>query len=146
MNQKPKILFIDDEPDILLVVGLLLKSEGFEVETALNGKIALDMIASKTYDIVVSDYLMPGMDGIKVLKQVRGRKDYTPFVFFSGNADESHGLKMAGLGAYQLLPKTQVQDLAEVLRRTNKMNGELQQINFSKNETFDEFLEILHSA
>lgn len=146
MNKKPTILLIDDEPDILHVVSLLLRTEGFDVETAESGEDALQMLSGKIYDMVVSDYLMPRMDGIELLKQVRGRKDYTPFIFFSGNADETHGLKMAGLGAYQLLAKAEVRQLSTVILNTLKVDAELKQINLTQSTEQDEFLELLHSA
>ena len=146
MNNKPKILLIDDEPDILHVVSLLLRTEGFHVETAETGEEALKLLAQNTYALVVSDYLMPIMNGIELLKQVRGKKDYTPFIFFSGNADDSHGLKMTGLGAYQLLPKTEVMTLASVIHNTLKVDADLKHINLSETTEQDEFLELLHSA
>jgi two-component system response regulator HydG len=143
---KPKILLIDDEPDILHVVSFLLRTEGFDVETASSAEQALQMLSQTTYDLAVSDYLMPSMDGIQLLQKVRGKKDYTPFIFFSGNADNTHELKMTGLGAYQMLPKSQVKNLAVVISSTLKSDAEFKQIISNKTEEQDEFLELLHSA
>ena len=146
MNKKAKILLIDDEPDILHVVGFLLRTEGFDVEIANSGEEALHLLSQTTYDLAVSDYLMPQMDGIQLLQKVRGKKDYTPFIFFSGNADNTHELKMSGLGAYQMLPKSQVKNLAVVIANTLKSDAELKRINSNHTEEQDEFLELLHSA
>lgn len=146
MNNKPKVLLIDDEPDILHVVKLLLQTEGFQVEVAGSGEEALKLLNENSFDITVSDYLMPNMNGIELLKQVRASKDYTPFIFFSGNADETHSLKMTGLGAYQLLCKTNVMELADVINKTLKIDAKLTQINLSQNDEQDEFLVLLHSA
>jgi DNA-binding NtrC family response regulator len=143
---KPKILLIDDEPDILHVVSFLLRTEGFDVETASSAEQALQMLSQTTYDLAVSDYLMPSMDGIQLLQKVRGKKDYTPFIFFSGNADNTHELKMTGLGAYQMLPKSQVKKLAAVINSTLKVDADLRRINTNTTEDKDEFLELLHSA
>lgn len=146
MNKKPTVLMIDDEPDILQVVGILLKTEGFDVSVAGSGQEALNMMMEQSYDVVVSDFLMPYMDGISLLKKVRERKDFTPFIFFSGNADDSHELQMIGLGAYELLPKSELNSLKEVLDRTLKQSGELKLLDQSKTEDTDEFLKILHSV
>lgn len=146
MSNKPKILLIDDEPDILHVVGFLLRTEGFDVETASSGEQAIQMLSQTTYDLTVSDYLMPNMDGIQLLQKVRGKKDYTPFIFFSGNADNTHELKMSGLGAYQMLPKSQVRNLAAVITNTLKSDAEFKQIGLGETKEQDEFLELLHSA
>ena len=146
MNKKPTVLMIDDEPDILQVVGILLKTEGFDVSVAGSGQEALNMMMEQSYDVVVSDFLMPYMDGISLLKKVRERKDFTPFIFFSGNADDSHELQMIGLGAYELLPKSELNSLKEVLDRTLKQSGEMKLLDQSKTEDTDEFLKILHSV
>lgn len=146
MSIKPKILLIDDEPDILHVVGYLLRTEGFNVETASSGEQAILMLSQSSYDLAVSDYLMPSMDGIQLLQKVRGKKDYTPFIFFSGNADNTHELKMSGLGAYQMLPKSQVRNLAAVITSTLKSDANFKLINSNKTEEQEEFLELLHSA
>lgn len=146
MNKKPTILMIDDEPDILQVVGILLRTEGFNVSVASSGEEALSMMIETTYDLVVSDYLMPRMDGVSLLKKVRDRKDYTPFIFFSGNADNSHENLMVGLGAYQLLPKTEVNFLKDVIERTLKHNSTMKDMDHSRTENTEEFLRLLHSA
>ncbi len=146
MNKKPTILMIDDEPDILQVVGMLLRTEGFDVSVANSGQEALNMMIEKSYDLVVSDYLMPYMDGVSLLKKVRERKDYTPFIFFSGNADDTHELQMVGLGAYQLLPKTELNNLKAVIERTLKHNSEMKILDQSKSEDTEEFIRLLHSV
>lgn len=146
MNTKAKILLIDDETDILHVVGFLLRAEGFEVETASTGEQALQMLSQGTYDLAVSDYLMPQMDGIQLLKKVRAKKDYTPFIFFSGNADDTHELKMCGLGAYQMLPKSMIKNLTAVIARTLKSDADVKLTSTNTTEEQDEFLELLHST
>lgn len=146
MNIKPKVLLIDDEPDILEIVGQLLNRSGFEVTTASNGEEALKKLESSTYDIAVSDYFMPKMDGVELLKKVRERGDYTAFIFFSGHADDSLELKTAGLGSYGLVPKTEVLHLADFLHRTIKREMELREIRLDKTQESKDFLKLLHSS
>ncbi len=146
MNTLPKILLIDDEPEILSVVGLLLSTDGFQVEKAASGAEALKLMSETSFDLVISDYYMPKMNGIELLTKLRQRGDYTSFVFFSGNANDAHGLQMSGLGAYELVPKTQVLSLADVVRKTLKKASELCQIGLDKTEESKDFLKLLHSS
>jgi DNA-binding NtrC family response regulator len=146
MNKKHRVLLIDDETDILQVVGFMLKLEGFEIAVAENGEAALMELSKSNFDIVICDYMMPRMDGITLLKKVREQKNYTPFIFFSGNADIEHEVKMIGLGAYQLLPKTEIADLVDVMKKTIKHNENIKIINESPGEQEDDFLNVLHSS
>ena len=66
------VLMIDDEPALLDLGKLFLEeNEGFSVHSALSGGEAFNLMAATQYDAIVSDYQMPGMDGITVLKKVR---------------------------------------------------------------------------
>ena len=66
-----KILLVDDEPDILEFIGYNLKKEGFQVETATNGKDALKTAQSLNPHLIVLDVMMPGMDGIETCEEIR---------------------------------------------------------------------------
>lgn len=146
MNNKPRALVIDDEPEIRDILQMMLDRAGFITTLAENGDDALTKLSENKFDIVVCDYLMPKMNGIDLLKKVRANEDFTPFVFFSGNADDSKGLEMIGLGAYEILPKTQISSLIKVLQKTLKLDEALKNIDGKVNEEPDDFLKILHST
>lgn len=145
MNTSYKILLIDDEPDLLHVVGLLLSTEGFEIDQAHNGEEGLEKINSTTYDLVVCDFQMPKMNGIQLLTKLREQGDYTSFIFFSGNSDDLLEHKIVTLGAYELLPKTQLTNLGEVIRKTIKKAADLRDIRLDKTQEHKDFLKLLHS-
>lgn len=145
MERNLKILLIDDEPEILDLLRMMLKTEGYDVSTSRCGKEALNKLEKASYDAVVCDYLMPLMDGITLLKQVRNNKDYTPFVFFSGDAHETHQIKMKNLGAYEFIEKPHVELLAGVLAKTIKHNESVKILNPELDEK-DEFANILFSS
>ncbi|NBB88901.1 MAG: response regulator, partial [Bacteroidetes bacterium] len=71
MNQKERILIVDDEQDILEFIGYNLKKEGFEIETAINGKSALEIAPQFKPDLIILDIMMPEMDGVEVCKRLR---------------------------------------------------------------------------
>jgi DNA-binding response OmpR family regulator len=83
------ILFVDDEPALLEITRLFLERSGeMKVETARSALEALEKIKTRTYDAIVSDFEMPLMDGIVLLKILRAEGDQTPFIIFTGKGRE----------------------------------------------------------
>ncbi|HUJ73102.1 MAG TPA: ATP-binding protein [Verrucomicrobiae bacterium] len=71
LSAKRSVLVVDDEPDLLALLKQIMTSGGFEVITATNGQEALERIAARSYDLILSDMRMPGMDGRKLFETVR---------------------------------------------------------------------------
>ncbi len=71
MAKKLKLLVVDDEDSLRLLVHDELVNSGYQVDTAESGETALEMIAKKKFDIVILDIRMPGIDGLEVLKHIR---------------------------------------------------------------------------
>jgi two-component system CheB/CheR fusion protein len=66
-----RILAVDDDEDSLLTFAMLLQYEGAVVDTACDSKAALALLAEKTYDVLISDLSMPGMDGFELMAAAR---------------------------------------------------------------------------
>lgn len=66
-----KVLIVDDEPDFLEVMRTRMEANNYDVVTAANGEEALDYVKNNRPDAVLLDILMPGMDGLEVLKRIR---------------------------------------------------------------------------
>jgi CheY-like chemotaxis protein len=82
------ILYVDDDPDFLEVVKIILERNGqFRVDTTTSGKEALVRLKNGGYDLVLSDYRMIRMDGIALLKGVREIDPSLPFILFTGMVD-----------------------------------------------------------
>jgi PAS domain S-box-containing protein len=115
------VLLIDDEPQILELTKFFLEREGkFEAETALSGRIALDMMVHRTYDAVVSDYQMPELDGLELLKILRAQGNDVPFVLFTGRGREDVAIDALNNGADYYIqkggdPKSQFAELAHMI-------------------------------
>ncbi|SRR5260370_86798 len=77
------ILFVDDEPSILVVRRLIFEALGFSVLTAESGEEALEVLRSNAVDAVVLDYLMPGMDGEETARRIRGMRSSLPIILSS---------------------------------------------------------------
>lgn len=84
-----KVLAVDDENDILLIVKTALESEGFEVQTASSGEDALAAVDTFKPDCVLLDLMMPGLDGMATLEQFRKKKntERAPVIMLTGVSD-----------------------------------------------------------
>ncbi|MFQ6137040.1 MAG: response regulator [Candidatus Hydrothermarchaeales archaeon] len=80
-----KIMIVDDEADIRLVVRGILEKEGYEVTEASGGKECLEMLKHDKPDLIILDIMMPEVDGWQVLKKIRGdvELDYTPVIMLT---------------------------------------------------------------
>ncbi len=88
-GQLIQVLLVDDEPDLLEIAKIFLENGGdFAVDINSSASASLDLLKSGHYDVIVSDYLMPGMDGIEFLKAVRGAGNTIPFILFTGKGRE----------------------------------------------------------
>ena len=109
MGEMPKrLLLVDDEPKLLLAVAAVLRAEGFDVTTARNGREALVHIAKSVPDLVVSDNLMPQMDGFALARHLRSA-DHTklvPIVFLTAKGDTRDRVEgfRTGIDAYVSKP------------------------------------------
>jgi PAS domain S-box-containing protein len=100
------ILFVDDDATLLDVGKIFLEeNEGFTVHCTLSGDAALGMMAARQFDAVVSDYQMPGMDGITLLKKVRATNKTVPFILFTGKGREEVAIEALNEGADFYLQK-----------------------------------------
>jgi DNA-binding response OmpR family regulator len=78
-----RILIVDDEPTVLDTLAALFVDEGFGVQTAPDGRVALAMIATAPPDLLITDVLMPGLDGWAVLAAVREETPALPVIVMS---------------------------------------------------------------
>ncbi|MDA8218292.1 MAG: response regulator transcription factor [Dehalococcoidales bacterium] len=99
-----RVLIVDDEPAILRAVRTILARHGFQVETAGTGGQALDRVAYGHPDLILLDLGLPDMDGLDVLREVRGRGD-VPVVILSVRGAEGEKVKAFDLGADDYLTK-----------------------------------------
>ncbi len=100
------VLYVDDEPDLLSLGKIFLERKGeFTVETAISGEAALSLLSENRYDAVVSDYQMPGIDGIALLKMIREKDPVIPFILFTGRGREEIVIQAINNGADFYLQK-----------------------------------------
>ncbi len=118
-----RILYVDDETALLEVARLfLLRTSEFIIDTTENPLEAYDMIMAGRYDAVVSDYQMPEMDGIALLKRIREAGSQVPFIVFTGRGREDVAIEALNNGADFYIqkggdPKAQFAVLANTIRQ-----------------------------
>lgn len=112
-----KVLIVDDEPDILLVVRINLEAEGFETVLAADGEQALERIASEEPDVVLLDVMMPVLDGWSVLERLDGFAKAPRVIVLSAKSSGPDIVKAVQLGAadYVVKPFDPLQ-LASIIR------------------------------
>ncbi len=100
MAEEKKILFLEDEEELLSSLSGLLREQGYRVEEASTGEMALKKLDSYTPDLIIADIKLPGIDGFDFLAEIRKRPALgaTPFVFLTAynnltamSAAKSHG-------------------------------------------------------
>jgi len=100
-----RILVVEDDPDIAHLVELHLRDLGAEVTLAHDGTTALELALGRTFDLIILDLMLPGVDGLEICRQVRGKTNYTPVLMLtalSADVDRIVGLE---LGADDYLTK-----------------------------------------
>ena len=116
------VLYVDDEPALLEIGKLYLeRTNEFSVTTALTGPAALDRLKSNGIQAIVSDYQMPGMNGLEFLRQVRATDKQIPFIMFTGKGREEIAVEAFENGADFYLqkggaPKPQFAELIHKIR------------------------------
>jgi PAS domain S-box-containing protein len=100
------LLYVDDEPALLELGKLFLEKSGqFRVDTVTSAPEALEILKSTLYDAIVSDYQMPDMDGIALLKEIRAEFPDLPFIIFTGKGREEVAIEAFDNGADFYLQK-----------------------------------------
>jgi PAS domain S-box-containing protein len=101
-----QVLYIDDEPALLDPIRHYLERKGvFAVDTLTSAASALEKLRKKKYDVIVSDYQMPVMDGIQLLRKLREEKNPIPFIIFTGKGHEDVVVEAYNAGADFYIPK-----------------------------------------
>ena len=115
------ILLIDDEEGVRKVLSISLRSDGYGVTTAENGEQGLKLFEKGSFPIVITDIMMPGLDGFEVLKLVKELNPDTEVIVFTGQGDMEAAIKSLQLGASDFITKpVGDQVLAVALKRAEE--------------------------
>lgn len=114
-----KILLVDDEVELADPLSRLLNREGYEVDVATDGEAGCDLAGQGGYDLLILDWMLPGLSGLEICRRVRSRQDSTPVLFLTAKDtlnDRVDGLD-AGADDYLVKPF----ELRELLARVRAL-------------------------
>ncbi len=125
-----KILLVDDERQLTQALSVILKQNNYSVDVANDGEEGLDLALSDLYDVIVLDVMMPKLDGISVLKELRKSKISTPVLMLSAKSEVSDRIDGLNSGAddYLTKPFDTKELLARIralLRRKSEFTGDI---------------------
>ena len=124
MQEKSKILVVDDEPGMRTFLEIILRKEGYSVETAADGMKALDNINNNVFDLTILDILMPVMNGIEVLKRIIEKSPETTVIIITAFASHETAIEAMKLGAYDYITKPfKIDEIKLVIKKALDKKG-----------------------
>ena len=124
------ILVIDDDKMILMILKQTLSKEGYRVSTAASGEEGIAMLASSNTDLVLTDYMMPGMSGIEVLNVIKQNQPLLPVIMLTGHGDVALTIKAIQLGAVDFIEKPiHSKELIEIIKRALEISEQNKSIS-----------------
>src|SRR5258706_3667061 len=125
---KPHLLLIDDDPNTLASLSGALRLAGYEATVCDSAARALELIRAERFDVIFSDVVMPGKDGISLLEDLKAIGVTTPIVMISGQASVETAVRATRPGAVDFLAKPPSTEkllvtLAKVLRLCRLQDG-----------------------
>ena len=105
MEQPKRVLIVEDDAHIAELLRLHLKDESYAVEHAADGHAGMRLLAEGSWDLLVLDLMLPGVDGLEICKQARFMSHYVPIIIISARSSEVHRILGLELGADDYLAK-----------------------------------------
>jgi two-component system nitrogen regulation response regulator NtrX len=102
---KSTVLIVDDEAGVRSALGGVLRDEGYAVDAVESGELCLERVTRATFDVIVLDIWLPGMDGLATLERLRQRNVESPVVMISGHGNIESAVRAIKLGAYDFVEK-----------------------------------------
>jgi two-component system alkaline phosphatase synthesis response regulator PhoP len=135
-NRNTKILLVDDEPDILEIVGYNLAQEGYQISTAINGKEAVAKAKIEIPDLIIMDVMMPEMDGMEACEMIRKIPELNHVIITFLTARGEDYSQVAGFDAgaddyitKPIKPKLLVSKVKALLRRSKEQEQNSETLN-----------------
>ncbi|MBU1342432.1 MAG: response regulator [Proteobacteria bacterium] len=114
-NQHINILLIDDEIEFISTLAERLEIRGYTSKIAEDGESGIRMLANESFDIAILDLMMPGLNGLDTLRQIKTIDDTLPVILLTGHGSTKDGMEGMRLGAFDFLMKPL--DINELLQK-----------------------------
>src|SRR5262245_1287159 len=139
----PRILIVDDEPGIRQSLKGVFEDEGFATESVSTGEECLRKIADSTYDLVLLDIWLPGIDGLETLRRIRELSPSTRIIMISGHATIATSVTATKLGAYDFIEKPFSLEHTLLIARNALSHKQLEQAHEMLRHQFEERFNIV---
>lgn len=160
MNEIFKILIIDDEEDYCDVLAMILQTEGYQVKKCTKPKEVIEMVKAEDFDLILSDLIMPELDGVELLKIVKKLKPCIYFIIMTAFGTIENAVKAMKFGAFTYVikgsdPKELLKEIAHIKKlkfnqdRNCSYNDNLSGGKFmmsTKNQAFQDILNMSGKA
>lgn len=100
-----RVLLVDDDEDFLDIMSERMAARDMEVVTATSAEDALEKIEKESFDAIILDFMMPGMDGLETLKEIKSKKPELQIILLTGYATIEKGVEAIKLGAMDVVEK-----------------------------------------
>lgn len=104
-EKKPKILLIDDEKEFITTLAERLELRGYDADIAESGEDGLALLGKAGYDVAILDLMMPGLNGIETLVQIKNIDTDLPVILLTGHGSTKEGMEGMRIGAFDFLMK-----------------------------------------
>lgn len=116
-----KVLIIDDEKDFLDIIAERIRARGMNVSTTTSAEDALNLIEEESFDVVIMDFMMPGMNGFQTLKAIKEKKPEVHIILLTGNVLEEIRIEAKNIGVLYVIEKPpDLQDLIQKIKKAKK--------------------------
>jgi DNA-binding response OmpR family regulator len=120
-----RVLVVEDEKKTASFIAKALQAEGFAVDLCRNGAEVADLLATTPFDCLVLDIMLPGRDGLSVLRQLRDRRHVTPVLLLSARGEVNERVEGLNAGADDYLPKPfELEELLARVRALTRRGGD----------------------
>jgi len=122
-REEIRVLLVDDEREFLEAVAPGLGRRGFEVSMADSGTAALELLANQTFDVIVLDVKMPGINGVDTFREIKRSVPDLPVILLTGHGNVEQAFETSREGVFEYLTKPcDVEELAKVARRATEVS------------------------
>ncbi|MBL4765154.1 MAG: sigma 54-interacting transcriptional regulator [Colwellia sp.] len=133
---KKKILIVDDDPNLLRLLGIRLSAAGYSVESAASAKIALGILKSSHPHMVISDLRMEGMDGMALFEQIREQHPHMPVIIMTAHGTIPDAINATKQGVFSFLTKPfESQELLDTVKKAIQLQPSITQ-NIAKESSW----------
>lgn len=138
---KAKVLLVDDEEEYLQALATRLEARNMQVTTASRGTDAVALVDKQSFDLIILDLAMPGIDGIETLKQIKSKQPEAEIIMLSGQGSIKASIEAMKLGAGDFIEKPV--DIKELMEKISAAQDK--RLLLLESKSIQEIEKILHT-